>query len=58
MDTAEYIVLQIDGDYAHLRRKDDETAEPILVARALLPEEIREGSILLREFLMYTLVER
>ena len=56
---AEYLVQSIDGDYAHLIRTDqqDENSEPKLVARALLPEEIREGSRLLYEMMQYTLLE-
>jgi len=43
-----YEVVAIDGDYAHLRRNDiePEDNEMKLVARALLPPEIMEGSIL------------
>ena len=41
-----YEVVAIDGDYAHLRRNDiePEDNEMKLVARALLPPEIMEGS--------------
>lgn len=56
METAVYKVLRIEGDYAVLRREEDVNAEEILVARALLPQDIREGSRLLREFLEYTLL--
>ena len=42
--TMYYIVEQIDGDYAHLRRTDEDMGETELVARALLPDSIREGS--------------
>ena len=52
----DYIVESIDGDYAHLRRKDIETDETKLVARALLPPEIMEGSILKYEMLEYTII--
>lgn len=44
MDTYEYIVEVIDGDYAHLRRTDLQESELKLVARALLPPEIMEGT--------------
>ena len=37
----DYIVESIDGDYAHLKRIDEEGET--LVARALLPQEIMEG---------------
>ena len=50
MLTCTYIVERIDGDYAMLRREDeaDQNAEPKMVARALLPPEIMEGTRLLR----------
>mgnify|MGYP003256860504 FL=1 len=51
-----YEVVGIHGDYAHLRRKDIETEETKLVARALLPPEIMEGSILKYEMLEYTII--
>ncbi len=56
MDTIDYIVDQIDGDYAHLRRMDDPSAELKLVARALLPEDIFEGAKLHYEMFEYSLV--
>lgn len=59
MLTCTYIVERIDGDYALLRRTDekDPKAEPKLVARALLPMEIREGSRLLYEYLQYSIID-
>ena len=57
MLVCDYIVKQIDGDYAHLQRVDRPEEELKLVARALLPEEIREGSCLHYELLQYTIVE-
>ena len=58
MESCEYVVIQIDGDYANLRRCDetDPDAEPKLVARALLQEDIMEGSRLLYECLQYQLI--
>ena len=53
----DYLVKQIDGDYAHLQRVDRPEEELKLVARALLPAEIREGSRLHYELLQYTIVE-
>lgn len=53
MEPREYTVLQINGDYAYLKRTDREEAEPVLVARALLPAEIDEGSELIYELLEY-----
>ncbi len=51
-----YVVKKLDAT-AHLERTDLSEEEPILVARALLPQEIEEGSHLLWENLMYTLLE-
>ena len=53
-----YEVVAIDGDYAHLRRHDiaPEGNETKLVARALLPPEIMEGSILKYEMLQYEII--
>ena len=44
METWYYEVVNIDGDYANLRRTDIESDDLKLVARALLPPEIVEGS--------------
>lgn len=60
MNRFEYIVEAIDGDYAHLRRTDGEVAdqqELKLVARALLPPEIAEGTRLLYEWMQYSIIE-
>ncbi len=56
MGPFEYRVVRIDGDYAHLLRTDIPTDETILVARALLPDEIDEGTMLLWENLEYTVI--
>ena len=51
METWYYEVVSIDGDYANLKRTDIESDDLKLVARALLPENIAEGSKLKYEFL-------
>ena len=56
MESILYEVEQIDGDYAHLRQVKPPEAETKLVARALLPENISEGSRLIYEWLQYRLV--
>lgn len=56
METWYYEVVSIDGDYANLKRTDIESEEVKLVARALLPEGIVEGSQLKYECLQYELV--
>lgn len=53
MDTFYYEVIRIDGDYAELKRTDQEDEECKLVARALLPAEIMEGTRLKYEMLQY-----
>ena len=55
METWYYVVVSIDGDYANLRRTDTDSDDLKLVARALLPPEIREGSRLKYEMMTYTL---
>ena len=57
LGTSFYLVDSIDGDYAHLRRIDIESDELKLVARALLPAEIVEGSKLLYEWMQYSVME-
>lgn len=60
MNRFEYIVEAIDGDYAHLRRVDEAATgdeELKLVARALLPPEIVEGTRLLYEWMQYSVME-
>lgn len=57
MQSFKYVVTLIEGDYAHLKRIDIESTDDKLVARALLPQEIKEGSILLYEFLEYSIIE-
>lgn len=56
MGPYDYVVEQIDGDYARLRRLDAPDEEPKLVARALLPAETGEGSRLHYEMFEYSLV--
>ena len=56
METWYYEVVSIDGDYANLKRPDMDTEDIKLVARALLPEDIREGSKLKYEWMQYELI--
>lgn len=57
MNTFQYQVVSIDGDYANLKRIDIESDEVKLVARALLPPEIMEGTKLLYEMMQYEIME-
>ena len=56
MNTFQYVVVSIDGDYANLKRVDTESDETKLVARALLPPEITEGTKLKYEMMQYEII--
>lgn len=51
MEPKIYVVERIDGDYAHL--VEESTGDTVLIARALLPEQIDEGSRLRYEYFCY-----
>ena len=57
LDIWYYEVVSIDGDYANLKRTDEEIDDIKLVARALLPAEISVGSKLKYQMLQYEVVE-
>ena len=57
MITFQYRVAGIDGDYANLERIDAPEEGYKLVARALLPPEIKEGTKLLYEMMQYSILE-
>ena len=57
MDERFYVVRRIDGDYAYLERTDMHEDELLIVARALLPEAIDEGTKLKWAFLTYEITE-
>ena len=54
MNTFYYQVVSIDGDYANLKRTDEESQDLKLVARALLPPE---GTLLKYEWMQYEIVD-
>lgn len=56
METWYYEVVGIDGDYANLKRTDIESDDLKLVARALLPPQIMEGSKLKYEMMQYEMM--
>ncbi|MDC7278295.1 chorismate--pyruvate lyase [Butyrivibrio fibrisolvens] len=56
METWYYTVVSIDGDYANLKRTDIDSDELKLVARALLPADIEEGTNLKYELMQYYIV--
>lgn len=51
-----YKVNRIDGDYAYLLRTDISDNEEMIVARALLPQDIDVGTNLKWENLVYTII--
>lgn len=58
MLVCDYIVERIDGDYAMLKRTNLPEEEAKMVARALLPEEIREGSRLIMNYFSIQLLNK
>ena len=56
MDERYYFVKRIDGDYAYLERTDQTEDELLIVARALLPQEIDEGTKLRWAMLSYEII--
>lgn len=53
MNPTHYLVATIDGDYAYLQNLSEPDREIKCVARALLPEEINEGTKLIYELFEY-----
>ena len=56
METWFYEVVSIDGDYANLKRTDIDSDDIKLVARALLPADIVEGTRLKYELMQYEII--
>ena len=52
----EYTVARIDGDYAYLQQIEHPQEELKCVARALLPPELAEGTMLHYEMMEYHMV--
>lgn len=57
METIIYKVKRIDGDYAYLIIDDKPELDEKCVARALLPEDIVEGTILKYELFQYEIIQ-
>lgn len=56
METKYYKVAQIDGDYAWLKPIDPPGNDLLIVARALLPADIDEGTDLKYEMFQYEII--
>ena len=52
-----YRVNRIDGDYAYLVRTDIDDEDEMIVAMALLPQDIDLGTNLKWENLVYTVID-
>ena len=52
----DYLVERLDGDYAYLKNIDAPDEELKCIARALLPEEISEGTKLAYEMFQYSII--
>lgn len=57
LETWYYEVVSVDGDYANLRRADIDSPELKLVAQALLPAEVKEGTKLKYEMMQYEVIK-
>ena len=57
LETIIYKVKHIDGDYAYLIIEDKPELEEKCVARALLPEDIVEGTVLKYEMFQYEIMQ-
>ena len=56
MEPRDYTVVRIEGDYAYLCDENATGAEPLYIARALLPDEIDVGTRLHYEMFTYTVI--
>lgn len=56
METKDYIVVKIEGEYAYLRDLSGECNENIFIALALLPNGTDVGTKLHCEMLQYTII--
>lgn len=56
MEPKDYIVSKIEGEYAYLRRTDEECGEDLFIALALLPAGVDIGTRLHYECMEYTII--
>ena len=57
MGPFDYVVVKLYGDYADLKRTDIVSDELLMIARALLPDDVEEGTKLHYEMFEYTIVQ-
>ncbi len=56
MDSKDYIVVKIEGEYAYLRDESGECKEDLFIALALLPNGVDVGSRLHYELFEYSVI--
>lgn len=56
METKDYIVTKIEGEYAYLSEIGKEDGEPLFIALFLLPSGTDVGTKLRYEMLSYTII--
>lgn len=56
LEPKDYIVSKIDGEYAYLKRTDEDCSEELFIAMALLPAGIDIGTRLHYEYMEYTVI--
>lgn len=56
MGPFDYVVVKLYGDYADLKRTDIASDELLMIARALLPDSIEEGTRLHYELFEYMII--
>ena len=57
MESKEYVVMKIEGEYATLKRTDTDDEQEMFIAMALLPFGTDVGTKLLWENLEYSIIE-
>ena len=57
MESKDYTVVRIEGEYAYLRADDAPADETLFIAMALLPAEVDVGTRLHYEMFSYTIIE-
>lgn len=56
LEPKDYIVSKIEGEYAYLKRTDEDCSEELFIAMALLPAGIDIGTRLHYEYMEYTVI--
>lgn len=57
MESKDYIVAKIEGEYAYLHDLSDKCDEDLFIAMALLPPDVNVGTKLHWEMFQYTVIQ-